>query len=118
MIELFVLGALALTGLVLFGVIGLALALFAKAFFWLLILPFRLLGWLIAIPLLIFKALIGLLVGLVVLPFVLVVGGIALLGGLVALTFSLFLPLLPFLFIALVVWLVVKAGSHPVAAAN
>jgi hypothetical protein len=118
MIELFVLGALALTGLLLFGVIGLALALFAKAAIWLLILPFRLLGLLIAIPLLIFKAVVGLLLGLVVLPVVLLVAGVALAGGLVALAFSLFIPLLPFLVIALVVWLVVKAGTHPVAAAH
>ena len=118
MIELVVLAALALVGLLVFGVIGMALALFAKAFIWLLILPFRLLGWLIAIPLLIIKAIFGLLLGLVVLPIVLLVVGIALVGGLVVLAFSLFLPLLPFLFIALVVWLVVKAGSRPVAATH
>lgn len=98
MIELFVFGALALVGLVVFGMLAAVLSIVL----WVITLPFRLLG-------LLFHGL-GLLI---LLPFVLV-------GVLVAATLGLgflMVPLAPLALIALAVWLLVRRGapatSHP-----
>lgn len=81
-----------------------------KALVWLVLLPFRLIGWMLLLPLLLFKAVLGGLVGVAIVPFVAA-------AGLVALAVAVVLPLLPLLLLAAVVWGVFAVLSRPAAAA-
>ena len=75
-----------------------------KAIFGLILLPFRILGWLLFLPLLLLRGVLG----LVALPVLLVV------GFMVAAAVA--LPLLPFAVVALLLWLLVRVASRPAAA--
>jgi hypothetical protein len=89
------------------AVVGLAVKLLVA----LVLLPIRQIGWILFIPLLIIKTVLGLVAGLVVVPVVLVVGGLLL----AVLAFAVVAPLLPFAAAALLIWALVKAASRPAA---
>jgi len=93
-----------LAGLVVLALIatGAILGSLLKAIFWILFLPFRMVGWILYLPLLLLK-LVAALVGAVVTPVIAVVAAV-----LAAIVAGLFVPLLPVLVIAAFVWLVVK----------
>ena len=78
-----------------------ALALLMKLVLGLILLPLRLLAWLVFLPVVLFKAVFGLVAGLVLLPMVAVAG--------LGVMFVLFaLPLGPLVLMALTVWAVVR----------
>ncbi|MGH9806291.1 MAG: hypothetical protein ACRD9W_03365 [Terriglobia bacterium] len=74
--------------------------------FGVLVLPFALLF----LPFLLLRVLIKSVVLLVALPFVLLAVGAALLAAFVAVTFAVMIPLLPFAFVALCVWAIVRSS--------
>jgi hypothetical protein len=78
-------------------------------FFGLLFLPFALL----IVPFMLLRLLIKSMVFVVVLPFVLLAVGGALLAAFVAVLFAVMIPLLPFAFLALFVWAIVRLTSRP-----
>ena len=84
--------------------------------FFLLTLPFRIVFGvlllpfvLLLLPFLLLRVLIKSVVFLVVLPLVLLTVGVALLMGFIAVVCVLTIPLLPFAFIALFIWAVVRS---------
>jgi hypothetical protein len=79
-----------------------------RAVLWILFLPFRVVGWLLFLPLLLLKVVIA-IVGAVLTPVIAVVAAV-----LAAVVAGLFVPLVPVLVIAALVWLVVKMSrpSH------
>jgi hypothetical protein len=81
--------------------------------FGLLLLPFVLL----LLPFLLLRVLIKSVVFLLVLPFVLLTAGAALLMAFLAVVCVLMIPLLPFAFIALFIWAVVRS-TRPVLTSN
>ncbi len=83
-----------------------------RAALWILFLPFRVVGWVLFLPLLLLKIIVGVL-GAILTPVVAVVAAVV-----AALVAGLFVPLLPVLVIAFFVWLVVRMvrPSHPAAA--
>jgi hypothetical protein len=75
-----------------------------KVVFWLILLPFRLLIWLVTLPFLLLKAVfVGVSAAFVV--GLLTIVGLVLL---VAAALAIAVPLLPFAFIAFIVWLIVR----------
>lgn len=92
-------------------VVGLAIAagfvlvsgIVVKAILGLILLPFRIIGWLLFLPLLLLKGVLG----LVALPVLLVVGVIA--------AVALAAPLLPVFAIALFIWVLVRAARPATA---
>ena len=100
MIEFFGLMTVAIAVVIVLMNAGVALLLM-KLFFGLL--PFRLLGWLLVLPLLLVKLMFGLFAGLALLP----VLGAGLLGGALVLVV---LPIVPLLLMALTVWVVMSAA--------
>ena len=117
MLELFVVGAFVAFGVL--AIAGLALiAVVVKLFVWLIFLPIRLLFYLLLLPLLIFKAVFGLLFGaafaVILVPIVLAGLGLTLLGA----TAALLVPGLLFLLaISFIVWLF-RSPSRPLPAAR
>ena len=99
-----------LAGLVLLALIATAAIIgsLVRAALWILFLPFRVVGWLLLLPLLLLKVVVA-VVGVVLTPVVAVVAAV-----LAAMVAGLFAPLLPVLAIAALVWLVVKMSrpSH------
>ena len=77
---------------------------------WTLLLPIRLLFGLLLLPFLLLKV-VGMAIGGLVLLVAAPVLAIALLAGLVAVAVAVVAPLLPLLFIAFVVWFVLRASS-------
>jgi hypothetical protein len=100
---LLALAAVAVVGAVcLFGVL-------AHLVIGLILLPFRIIGWLLWIPFMIVKGLVGAVFGLVVaVPFALLVAA-AVIVGLVA------VPLLPLVAIVAGIWLVARGSARPAA---
>src|SRR5512132_3670678 len=84
------------------------LATFAKVILWLVLLPLRLILYVLLLPLLILKLIVGGIATLIVLPV------LAIVGILLAAVFA--LPLLPFVAIGFVIWLLVR-GNRPSAVA-
>jgi len=112
MSGLLALGAFLLFGMMLLGLIGGIL----KLVFWLVFLPLRLLGKLIALPFVAIGFFFKLLFGVMLLPLLLVGGLIALVfAGLAALV-ALIVPLMPLLIAGIVVWGLVKVFSRPAVA--
>ncbi len=107
MIEVTALVVLAMLGVAMFA----AVLVLLKVLLWTVLLPLRLLLHVLLLPLLLLKALIGGLVLLVVGPVVF----IAAVAGTLALAAALITPLLPLLFVAFVIWFLVRAGSKPAA---
>jgi hypothetical protein len=105
------LAALVVLAIVAFCAFSVAMVLL-KAILWIVLLPLRFVFNLLLLPLLILKALIGGLMLLVAGPILL----LALLAGLVAMAAALVAPLLPLLFVAFVVWFLVRATSKPAIA--
>jgi hypothetical protein len=111
MFELLALGTILLFGLLVLALVGAIL----KMLFWLVFLPLRLAGTLIALPFIALGFLFKILFGVLLLPIIAVVGIVALVGfGLVA-VLGLLLPLLPLVLAGLVVWGLVKLFSRPAA---
>lgn len=108
MIEILALTVLA--GIV-FAVFAISLILL-KMVLWIVLLPIRLLLGIILLPLLLFKAIGGGILLLVLGPIV----ALALVAGAVAVAAALVVPLLPLLFVAFVVWLLVRASGRPALA--
>ena len=81
-----------------------------KLVFGLLLLPLRLLAWLVVLPFVLMKSLFGLLAGVVLFPLMAIAG----LGGLFVLIAA---PLIPVALIALAVWAVIKL-SRPATGAR
>ena len=104
----FLAGAAVVTVLVM---AALAFAVFARVLLWLILLPFKLLFWLLAVPVLIVKAIAlsvgGLLFG--ILAIVAVAVGAALM-------LVLALPLLPILILGFVAWAFLRLLKRPAAA--
>ncbi|HET6955132.1 MAG TPA: hypothetical protein VFI56_01085 [Vicinamibacterales bacterium] len=75
----------------------------------LLFLPFALLF----LPFMLLRLLIKSVVLLVALPFVLLAVGGALLAAFVAVLFAVMIPLLPFAFLALFIWAIIRLTSRP-----
>ena len=75
-------------------------------FFGLLFLPFSLLF----LPFLLLRIIIKSAVMLIVLPFVLLAAGVALLVAMLAVGLALMIPLLPFAFVALVIWALTRSS--------
>ena len=97
MIEL---GALVLLGVAALFLVGLAI----KAIVWVILLPIRLVFWLLGglllLPLLLFKFLLGGLILLISVPFII----ISLVAALAAVVAGLLLPLLPLVLLVAVIW--------------
>jgi hypothetical protein len=93
-----------LAGLVLLAVVATAAVIGSlfRAALWILILPFRIVGWVLYLPLLLLKIVAGVL-GAVLTPVTAVVAAV-----LAAVVAGVFVPLVPVLVIAAFVWLVVK----------
>ena len=72
---------------------------------WLLVLPFRLLGVLLLIPLFVLKVILGAVVGLALLPVLLIVGLVGVIG-VIGVVGALLVPLLPLLLLGALVWVV------------
>jgi hypothetical protein len=108
MIELV---ALTFLLLAVFAVVTLALAVL-KVVLWTVLLPLRLLFGVLLVPLLLLKALIGGLVFFVVGPIV----AIVVLGATLLAAIAVAAPLLPFLFIGFILWMVVRAVQGPALA--
>ena len=110
------LGLLLATGLIA-GVVALGLllvvALFARLAFWVLFWPIRLLFHLVLLPFLLVKWVFRLLIGLLILP----IAGLGMMIGVGGLMFValllLLLPLVPFLILGMLIWLIVRAASRP-----
>ncbi len=107
MIEMAALVVLAILGVAMFA----AVLVLLKLVLWTVLLPLRLLLHVLLLPLLLLKALIGGLLLLVIGPVVF----IAALAGTLALAAAILTPLLPLIFIAFVIWFLVRAGSKPAA---
>jgi hypothetical protein len=103
------LGAFLLFGMMLVGLIGGIL----KLVFWVIFLPFRLLGSLVALPFMAAGAFFKVLFGVMFLPLLLVGGMVVLVFGVLAAVVSLLVPLMPLLIVGVVVWGLVKAFSRP-----
>lgn len=101
MIELLLLGGLAVLA------ISVLLAAFAAVAF-----MFRALIWLVLLP---FKLLFGLIVGIVVLPIVAILSVVGILVAVVTVGALVAVPLLPLLLLGLLVWAVVKVAKPAVA---
>ena len=109
MFELLALGTILLFGLLVLGFVGAIL----KMVFWLVFLPLRLAGKLIALPFIAIGFLFKLVFGVLLLPVIAVGGIVALVGfGLVA-VLGILLPILPLVLAGLVVWGLVKLFSRP-----
>lgn len=114
MFELLALGALLVFGLLAVALVGGIL----KMVFWLLFLPLRLAGRLIALPFIALGFFLKVIFGVLLLPVFALVGVVALLGvGLVA-VLGLLVPLLPLVLAGLVVWGLVKLLSRPAVASR
>jgi hypothetical protein len=112
MIGLFVI--LVVIGSLMLGGVGIAASIVFRVLLGLILLPFRLIGLILFLPLLILRGLIGAVVGLAMAPFFIVGIPLLLAGGIVAVViFSLLTPLLPLLAICAVIWLLVKASARP-----
>jgi len=109
MFGLLALGAFLLFGMMLLGLVGGIL----KLVFWLVFLPLRLLGKLIALPFLAIGFFFKLLFGVMFLPLLLVGGLIALVFVVLAALVGLIVPLMPLLIAGVVVWGLVKVFSRP-----
>lgn len=109
MFGLLALGAFLLFGMMLLGLIGGIL----KLVFWVLFLPLRLLGQLIALPFLAAGVFLKLLFGVMLLPLLLVGGLVVLVFGVLAALVGLLVPLMPLLIAGVVVWGLVKVFSRP-----
>ncbi|MCX6551326.1 MAG: hypothetical protein NTY02_10050, partial [Acidobacteria bacterium] len=109
MFGLLALGALLLFGVMLLGVVGAVL----KLVFWLVLLPLRVAGKLVALPFIAFGLFVKMFVGVLLLPLVAVGGLVALVGLGLAAVFALLLPLLPLVIAGLLVWGLVKRFSRP-----
>ncbi len=108
MFEVLAFGGLIVAALMVAAVAGLALLL-VKGVILLVLLPLRLAFGLILLP---FR-LVGALVALLLVPVIAIAGLLAaVVGGL----FVLAVPLLPLAAVALVVWFISKAKTHPAAA--
>ena len=97
--------------------VAMVIGLVVRLFVGLILLPFRLIGWLLFLPLLLLKVvfglftgLIGLFAGIIVVPVLLFVGGVLL----TVLFATVAVPLLPIAAVALLVWVLVRA-SRPAA---
>jgi len=109
MFGLLALGAFFLFGMMLLGLIGGIL----KLVFWAIFLPFRLVGHLVALPLVAAGAFFKLLFGVMLLPLLLVGGLAVLVFGVLAALVGLLVPLMPLLIAGVVVWGLVKVFSRP-----
>ena len=112
MFGLLTLGAFVLFGVMLLGLVGGIL----KLVFWLLFLPLRLLGKLVALPFMAIGVFFKLMFGVMLLPLLAVGGVIALVFVVLTALVSLIVPLMPLLIAGVVVWGLVKVFSRPVAA--
>ena len=99
-----VLAFLAAGGLLLAGLIVVWLVF--KILGWVILLPLRIVGFALIVPLLLIKLVLGLVVGLAVVPVMLV----GLLGALAA---SLLFSWLPLIFIGVLLWMMVSLFSRP-----
>lgn len=109
MFTLLTLGAFLLFGVMILGLVGVVL----KLVFWLVFLPFRVAAKLIVLPFLALGVFFKVLFGVMLLPLFLGLGVVALVGfGLVAVV-GLLLPLLPLVVAGLLVWALVKLFSRP-----
>ena len=86
-----------------------AIAFVAKALVSLVLLPIRVIGWLLFFPLLLLKGLFALISALIVVPLLIVAAVVTAIVFAIALV----IPLFPLLAVAGLVWLIVKAGSRP-----
>ena len=111
MSGLLALGAFLLFGMMLLGLIGGIL----KLVFWLVFLPLRLLGKLIALPFVAIGLLLKMVFGVMFLPVLLVGGLVAVVFACLAALVSLIVPLMPLLIAGIVVWGLVKVFSRPAA---
>ena len=108
-----------LGALLLFGVAVVSLVLVAgfilKTIFWLVLMPFRLVFWLVGsllfLPFLLIKALVGGLLTLLALP-LLVIG---LVIGAIAFTAAMLIPAIPLLFLVALVWFLVRPEPQVLA---
>jgi hypothetical protein len=107
MLSMIELGALVLFGIVIVTLVA-AFAMIVKAVFWVVLLPFRLVFWLLGallmLPLLLLKALFGGLMALLALPLALL--GLAV--GAIALLFGVLIPAIPLIFLAALFWYLVR----------
>lgn len=109
MFGLLALGAFLLCGVMLLGLIGGIL----KLVFFVVFLPLRILGKLIALPFLAVGFFLKLLFGVLLLPLLLVGALIGIVGLGIAAVVGLLVPLMPLLIAGLLVWGLVKLFSRP-----
>jgi hypothetical protein len=104
MIEL---GALVLFGMVIVALIA-AFAFMVKAVFWVVLMPFRLVFWLLGallmVPLLLAKLLFGGLMALLAVPLAL----LGLVVAAIALLFGVLIPAIPIIFLVALFWYLVR----------
>jgi hypothetical protein len=99
-----------------FHLITLPFRLLFGIIFGLLALPFALLALplaLLFLPFLLLRFVVKTTVFLILLPIVLLVGAIVLVATLFAVSLAVLVPLLPFAFVALCVWAIVRLASRP-----
>jgi hypothetical protein len=112
MIGLFVI--LMVMGAMLVGGVAIAASIVLRLFLGLVLLPFRLFGFILFLPFLLLRVVIGGLFGLVLAPVFIVGVPLVLVGGIIAIVlFSLLTPLLPLIAIGAFIWLLVRASSRP-----
>jgi hypothetical protein len=107
------LGLLAGVACVVFAV-AMVLVAAVKTLLWLVLLPLRLLFYVLLLPLLLIKAIVGGLLFVVLGPILIVGFLIAAVAAIVAFA----VPLLPVLFVAFLIWLLVRGNSRTTAIAR
>jgi hypothetical protein len=107
-VILMVVGAMMLAG------VASAASIVLRLLLGLILLPFRLLGFILFLPLLLLRVVIGGLFGLVLAPVFVVGVPLLFVGSIIAIVlFSLLTPLLPVIAIGGLIWLLVKASARP-----
>lgn len=112
MIELMLIGGILVMGALFLAVLG-AILFVVKMLFWVVLLPFRLALHLVLLPI---KLAVVALAGVVVLPVLALGLGAVFVVALAGVFLAVLLPLAPFLFVATIVWLLVRRRTRPLPA--
>ena len=115
MVELFVLGGLALAGLTFAAVVGVIffLLFLLKIVLWIVFLPLRILFNLLWLPVGFALGTLGMTLGLVVVPLLLVVVPALLIFALISAIVSALIPITPFVLLGLLIWAMLRKTPTP-----
>ena len=115
MVELFVLGGLALAGLTIAAVVGVIFFTFflLKIVLWLVFLPLRIVFNLLWLPVGFAIGTLGMTLGFVIVPLLLVIVPAFLIFALISAIVSALIPAIPFVLLGLLIWAMVRKTPAP-----